>query len=68
MGNVDIFMIAETKLDENFPIGQFINEGFGEPYRVDRNANCGRIMLFVREGIPSKLVSIENSATEVSLR
>ena len=34
------------------------------PYRVDRNVNGGRIMLFVREDILSKLLSVENSPTE----
>ena len=40
-------MALETKLNSNFPIGQFINEGFGVPYRVGRNVNNGGIMLFV---------------------
>ena len=57
-------MVSETKLDESFPIGHFIIEGFGVPYRVDRNANGGGIMLFVREDIPSKLLFVENSPTE----
>ena len=26
-GNVDILMVSERKLDESFPIGQFIIEG-----------------------------------------
>ena len=51
-------------VDDNFQIGQFIIEGFDVPYRVDRNANGGGIMLFVRENIPSKLLSVENSPTE----
>ena len=55
MSNIDILMVSETKLDESFPVGQFITEGFGVPYKVDRNANGGGIMLFVREHIPSKL-------------
>ena len=33
------------------------------PYRVDRNGNGGTIMLFVREDILSKLLSVENSPT-----
>ena len=57
-------MALETKLNSNFPIGQFINEGFGVPYRVGRNVNNGGIMLFVRGDIPSKLVFVENSATD----
>ena len=47
-GNIDILMVSETKLDESFPIGQFFIEGFSILYRVDRNANGGGIMLFVR--------------------
>ena len=57
-------MALETKLNSNFPIGQFIIEGFGVPYRVGRNVNNGGIMFFVRGDIPSKLVFVENSATD----
>ena len=46
--HIDILMVSETELDEIFPIGQFIIEGFGIPYRVDQNANDGGIMLSVR--------------------
>ena len=54
-------MVPETKLDESFPIGWFIIESFGIPYRVTyRNADGGGIMLFIKEMIPSKLVSVEN--------
>ena len=56
-GNIDILMVSETKHNESFPIGQFIIEGFGVPYRVDRNGNGGGIMLFVREDIASNLLS-----------
>ena len=63
-GNIDILMVSETKHNESFPIGQFIIEGFGVPYRVDRNGNGGGIMLFVREDIASNLLSTENSPTE----
>ena len=37
-GNIDIFVIIETKLDETFEIAQFCIEGFNEPYRLDRNS------------------------------
>ena len=36
-GNVDIMMISETKLDNTFPNGQFLIDGFNEPIRLDRN-------------------------------
>ena len=63
-GNIDILMVSETTLDESFHISQFIIEGFGVPYRVDWNFNGGGIMLFVRQDIPSKLLSVENSPRE----
>ena len=38
-GNVDIHMISETKLDNSFPEGQFLIEGYRKPYRIDRNCH-----------------------------
>ena len=60
-GNIDILMRSETKLDDSFPKGQFLIKGFTEPYRLDRNSQGGGIMLFIREDIPSKLLSIEKN-------
>ena len=57
-GNVDILMISETKLDNSFPDGQFLIEGYSKPYRIDRNCHGGG-MLYVRADIPSKLLSTE---------
>ena len=55
--NVDILVISETKLDESFPEGQFKIPGFTSPFRRYRNEFGGRIMVFVREDIPSKVIS-----------
>ena len=63
-GNIDILMISETKLDSSFPIGQFLINGYSEPFRIDRNSQGGGIMLYVREDIPSKLLKVETSPTE----
>ena len=38
-GNIDILMISETKLDESFPVGQFLIDGYSVPFRFDRNGN-----------------------------
>ena len=54
LGNIDILIIIETKLDDTFPTANFIIDGFSEPYRRDRNANGGGILIYVREDIPSK--------------
>ena len=58
-GNDDVFVISETKLDESFPEGQFKIPEFATPFRRDRNKFGGGIMVFVREDIPSKLISKE---------
>ena len=51
-------MISETKLDESFPVGQFLIDGYSVPYRFDRDGNDGGILFYIREDIPSKLLSI----------
>ena len=38
---LDIFMIAETKIDDSFPENQFIIEGYSKPFRRDRNSHGG---------------------------
>ena len=58
-------MISETKLDESFPTSQFFMNGFSSPHRLDRNCNGGCILLYIRQDIPSKLLSIEGDLTEV---
>ena len=57
-------MISETKLDNSFPEGQLLIEGYSKPYRIDRNSHGGGIMLYVRVDIPSKLLSIESLPME----
>ena len=73
--NLDILTIQETKLDASFPPGQFLIDGYSEPYRLDRNRNGGGVMIYVREDIPSKLLNkhtftkpIEGLFIEVNLR
>ena len=72
--NIDVLLISETKLDASFPSRQFILDGFTPPYRLDRKQHGEGIMLFIREGIPSKLLNadtsfgIENLLVEINLR
>ena len=44
-------------MDDSFPEGQFLIEGFQSPFRFDRNKDRGGIMIYVCEGIPAKLLS-----------
>ena len=71
--NIDVLMIFEMKLDESFPISHFMINGFNAPFRLDQNDKGGGIILYIREHIPSRLVSTESSQvegffTEVNLR
>ena len=62
--NVDILAVSETKLDESFPTSQFLIDGFKKPFRYDRNANGGGILVYIREKVPAneiKQVNIANS-------
>ena len=49
--NVDILMISETKVDDSFPGSQFFLDGFGTPFRLNRNRNGGGIMFSIRNDI-----------------
>ena len=55
-GNIDIFMISETKLDETFPAAHFSLEDICDPYRFNHNHNGGGTMLNIREDVPSRLI------------
>ena len=46
------------------PIGQFLLNGYCTPFRLDRNAHGGSILLYVREDIPSKLLHVEENLIE----
>ena len=52
--NIDICLISETKIDKTFPKSQFLISGYSPPFRLDRTANGGGLLLYVREHIPSK--------------
>ena len=62
--NVDLRKLSEIKIDNNFPKGQFLMKGFGDPFRMDRNVNGGGILCYVTEDIPVKLLSVETLPTE----
>ena len=54
--HLDILLISETKIDESFPSAQFLLDGFSRPYKLDRCANGGGILLSVRDDISSCLL------------
>ena len=46
-GSIDVLLVSETKIDDSFPNGNFLLDGFSTPYKLDRNSNGGGVMLFV---------------------
>ena len=69
-----MFLISGTKVDPSFSSSQFAIRCCSSPFRLDRNSSGG-VMLFVREEIPSKLLSeynensaVENIFIEINLR
>ena len=63
--NIDILIVAETKLDDTFPTGQFLLPGFKVPFRLDRNKNGGGILAYIREEVPSKNLSEFNYPKDI---
>ena len=53
-------MISEIKLDETFPEGQFLTDGF-----MDRNTNGGGIALCILKDIPSRQISFKNNDKDI---
>ena len=67
--------IGEAKLDDSYPMSQFLIEGFAEPYRLDRDKNGGGILIYVRDFIPCKRLrkhtfphDIEGMVVELNFR
>ena len=59
-GFIDILILTETKIDDIFPSSQFLIDGYSIPYRLDRNAHGGGILIYIRNDIPSKLSKNHN--------
>jgi len=51
--NIDILMVAETKINDSFPKEQLFMEGYSYPLRLDRDGNGGGLLVYVRSDIPS---------------
>ena len=57
-------MVSELRLDNSFHVGQFLIDVYSPPVRLDRNIYGGGLVLFARENIPRKLLSLENNVVE----
>ena len=53
----DVLVVTETKFGDTFLTSQFLVTGFSVPYILDRNRNGGGIMIFIRDDIPSRVLT-----------
>ena len=68
-------MVSETKIDDLFPESQLLIEDFSTPYRLDRSAKSGGILLCIKEDVPSRYLKkitanelFEGFSVELNLR
>ena len=59
-GNTEILLITETKIDTTIPVNQFYLNGYNVPYRNDHNTKGGGILVYIRDGIRSRIIECEN--------
>ena len=55
--NVEILIVAETKLDSSFPTTQFLIPGFHYPFRLDINRQSGGLLDYVKGSIPARVLT-----------
>ena len=46
--NVDILIVAKTKLDSSFPTTQFLIPGFHHPFQLDINRRSGGLLVMLK--------------------
>ena len=51
--NIDILVLAETKIDVGFPNVQFRIDEFSGPFRLNRNRFCGGVLIYERTYLAS---------------
>lgn len=65
-------MLSETKFGQSFPAGQFFIHEYSVSFRFDKDGNGGGILLYIREDIPSTLLSVNQNIevffVEINLR
>ena len=64
---IDILIISETKLDDTFPHALYYLKDFSNPYRLDQNSHGGRILVYVRDNIPSNLLRLDQNFENIEL-
>ena len=62
---MDIFTIAETKLDGSFPTAQFEIKGYDSPFRFDITNKSGGLLVYIKSSIPSRKLSCDDICNSI---
>ena len=68
-----LFAVAETKIDNTFHNGQFCIDGYHPPFRKDRSAHGGGLMVYIRSDIPCRQLDqptakVESISMEITIK
>ena len=55
--NVEILIVAETKLDSSFPTAQFLIPGFHQPFQLGINRQSCSLLVYVKGSIPARVLT-----------
>ena len=64
-GNVDIFTIAETKLDGSFPTAQSEVKRYYSPFRLNVINKSGGLLVYIKSSIPSRKLSCDDICNSI---
>ena len=62
---VDIFIAAETKINESFPTAQFAIDGFHKPLRLDATDKSGGLLVYVRSYLPLRQLTKHEISSDI---
>ena len=65
--NVDVFSIAETKIDGSFTDAQFMLPGFTKPYRHDVSDTSGGLLTYINQHIPSRQLKHSSTPDDIQI-
>ena len=57
LADVDILIVAETKLDSSFSTAQFLIPGFHHPFRLDINRRSSGLLFYVKGSVPTRVLT-----------
>ena len=65
--NVDILIVAKTKLESSFPTTQFVIPDFRHPFRLDIKRRSGCLLVYVKGLIPAGVLTSFSSPADIQI-